>query len=381
MSRLITFALLIAGLLASSLASATPIAPPDIAARAWILVDYDSGQVLAAKEPDQRLEPASLTKIMTTYLVAKALKEKRLAPEQIVTISERAWRTYGSRSFLQVGTQVSVDVLLKGMIVQSGNDAAVALGEAVSSTEDAFARAMTQEAKRLGLANTNFLNASGFFDNAQPEHYSTARDMALLAAALMRDYPEVHALHAMKEFTYGKIRQHNRNRLLWLDPTVDGLKTGHSDNAGYCLTATAKRGTQRLIGVVLGTASDNVRTAEMQKLLNWGYQAFDTVRLYAKDESVAQAKIFKGVEPSVGAGFTSDFALALPKGRSGNPTTKITLKSGLLAPLKRGDVVGTLEVSIEGQPLGEYPLIALQDVAQAGILGRVIDSVKLWFVK
>jgi D-alanyl-D-alanine carboxypeptidase (penicillin-binding protein 5/6) len=240
---------------------------------------------------------------------------------------------------------------------------------------------MTQEAKRLGLANTNFLNASGFFDNAQPEHYSTARDMALLAAALMRDYPEVHALHAMKEFTYGKIRQHNRNRLLWLDPTVDGLKTGHSDNAGYCLTATAKRGTQRLIGVVLGTASDNVRTAEMQKLLNWGYQAFDTVRLYAKDEPVAQAKIFKGTEPGVGAGFASDFALALPKGRSGNPTTKITLKSGLLAPLKRGDVVGTLEVSIEGQPLGEYPLIALQDVAQAGILGRVIDSVKLWFVK
>ena len=316
---------------------------------------------------------------MTTYLVAKALKDKRLTAEQIVTISERAWKTYGSRSFLQVGTQVTVDVLLKGMIVQSGNDAAVALAEAVSGNEDQFALAMTAEAKRLGLANTNFLNASGFFDNAKPEHYSSARDMALLAAALIRDYPEVHAVHAMKEYTHGKIKQQNRNRLLWLDPSVNGLKTGHSDNAGYCLAATAKRGNQRLIGVVLGTASDKVRTAEMQRLLNWGYQAFDAVKLYGKDEAVATLPVFKGATSTVAAGFDKDFALALVKGRSGNPQTRITSARTLIAPLRRGEEIARITLTLDGETLGDYPLLATTDVPEAGIVGRAIDHVRLWF--
>jgi D-alanyl-D-alanine carboxypeptidase (penicillin-binding protein 5/6) len=370
---------LFAFLFALHAAFAQAATPPDIAARAWILMDYDSGQVLAAKEPDTRLEPASLTKIMTTYLAAKALKEKRLTPEQVVSISERAWKTYGSRSFLQVGTQVTVDTLLKGMIVQSGNDAAVALAEAVSGSEDQFAQAMTREAQRLGLANTVFLNASGYFDNAQPAHYSTARDVALLSAALMRDYPEVHALHAMKEFTWGKIKQQNRNRLLWLDPTVDGLKTGHSNAAGYCLAATAQRGKQRLIGVVLGTASDNVRTAEMQKLLNWGYQAFDAIQLYAKDQAVQTLPVYKGAASTVAAGFDKDFALALDKARSGNPAVEIIPARTLVAPLKKGEEIARLRLTLGGVALGEYPLLALADVAEAGFVGRTIDSIRLWF--
>ncbi len=360
-------------------AHAQTLPVPDITAKAWIVMDYASGQVLAAKDPDVRLEPASLTKVMTTYLAASALRDKTLAPTQVITISERAWRTMGSRSFLQVGTQIDIDTLLKGMIVQSGNDAAVALAEAVSGSEEAFALKMNDTAAKLGLKDTHFLNASGFFDNAEPNHYSTARDLAHLAQALMRDHPEIHAVHALKEFTHDRIKQQNRNRLLWLDPSVDGLKTGHSSNAGYCLIATARRGPQRLITVVLGTDSDATRSAESLKLLNWGYQAFDALRLYSKEQVITHVPVFKGASTTVAAGFADDFVLPFPKVRSGNPTVNFTPTAKLIAPIAKGSTVGTLTVLSDGKPIGDYPVVALQEVPAGNFLRKGIDAVKLWF--
>jgi D-alanyl-D-alanine carboxypeptidase (penicillin-binding protein 5/6) len=352
---------------------------PTLTAKAWLLMDYDSDQVLAAQEPDLKLEPASLTKVMTTYLVAAALKQKTISSGQPVTISERAWRTYGSRTFLQVGSQATVDDLLKGMVIQSGNDASVALAEAVAGSEDAFADRMNREAQRLGLSSTHFLNASGFFDNAQPAHHSTTRDLAHLAAALIRDHPETHALHSVKEYSFKKIRQQNRNRLLWLDPTVDGLKTGHSSAAGYCLIATAKRGPRRLISVVLGAPSDSARSDDSLKLLNWGYQAFDTVKLHDKNQPAAQFAVFKGSKSNVAAGFIEDFALSLPKDSASRVIGKFEGQQPLIAPVKAGSRVGTLKVSIDGQSWGEYPVLALEDIPLAGFFGRAWDSVRLWF--
>jgi D-alanyl-D-alanine carboxypeptidase (penicillin-binding protein 5/6) len=371
--------LLLAFLLTPAFAQAPAV--PTLTAKAWLLMDYNSGQVLAAQEPDTRLEPASLTKVMTTYLVASALKAKTIAPEQVVTISERAWRTQGSRTFLQVGSQATVDTLFKGMVVQSGNDASVALAEAVAGSEDAFAERMNKEAQRLGLKDTHFLNASGFFDNAEPKHYSTARDLAKLAAALIRDHPEAHALHGIKEYTHDGIRQHNRNRLLWLDSSVDGLKTGHSNAAGYCLTTTAKRGPRRLISVVLGTASDSARTDDSLKLLNWGFLAFDAVRLYEKNQAISQFPVFKGEAKTAAVGFSEDFVVSLPKGLATKTSVSLSNSKTLIAPVKAGTEVATLKLAVDGQAWGEYPLITLQDVAEGGLLTRTIDSIKLWMQK
>ncbi|HEY6898877.1 MAG TPA: D-alanyl-D-alanine carboxypeptidase family protein [Rhodocyclaceae bacterium] len=375
--RLLVFLLL--GLLSLTVrAQAAP--PPALAASAWILMDYATGQILAEGNPDQRLEPASLTKVMTTYLAYSALRQGRLKPEQSVAISERAWRTQGSRTFLDVGKQATVDDLLKGMVVQSGNDASVALAEAMGGSEDAFAEMMNREAARLGLKDSHFLNASGYFDGAQPQHYSTARDLAKLAAALIRDFPESHALHATKEYTYHGIRQHNRNRLLWLDPTADGLKTGHSQAAGFCLIGTSLRGPRRLISVVLGTASDEVRTQESLRLLNYGFQNFDAVRLYQKDQALSQLKVFKGGRNSVGAGFLQDFVVSIPAGTDPKRLkVQLASRQPLIAPVTKGSVVGTLKLFADERLLGEYPAYALEDVPLAGIVGRAWDSVKLWF--
>jgi D-alanyl-D-alanine carboxypeptidase (penicillin-binding protein 5/6) len=356
--------------------------PPGLTAKAWLLLDYNSGQVLAAQEPDQRLEPASLTKVMTTYLVAAALKQKTLSPDQSVTISERAWRTQGSRTFLRVGSQAQVDTLFKGMVVQSGNDASVALAEAVAGTEEAFAERMNKEMQRLGLKNTHFLNASGYFEGAEPKHYSTARDLAGLAVALIRDYPEAHALHSIKEYTHDGIKQHNRNRLLWLDPTVDGLKTGHSSNAGYCLIATSKRGPRRLIAVILNTPSENARADDAQKLLNWGFLSFDAAKIYDKDQAISQLKVFKGSSNTVAAGFKEDFVVSLPKGvatQAGKVGAQLESVQPLIAPVAAGSKVGTLKLTVDGKPYGEYPVVALSDVPVAGMIGRAWDSIKLFF--
>jgi D-alanyl-D-alanine carboxypeptidase (penicillin-binding protein 5/6) len=358
---------------------AQSISVPTLSARAWILMDYATGQVLAAHEADTRLEPASLTKVMTTYLVADALAQKTLTLQQPVTVSERAWRTQGSRSFVPVNKGVTVDELFKGMVIQSGNDASVALAEAIGGSEDAFAAMMNRTAQRMGLKDTNFLNASGYFEGPAPTHYSTARDLARLAAALMRDHPETHALHATKEYTYNGIRQYNRNRLLWADPTVDGLKTGHSNAAGFCLIATAKRGPRRLISVVLGTASEEARARDSLNLLNWGYTAFDAVKLYDKGQAISQLKVFKGAQNLVGAGFAEDFVVSVPRGSADKLTVQLVSRQPLIAPVASGAVVGTLKLSVAGQPWGEYPVVAQNAVPVAGFLGRLWDDLRLFF--
>ncbi len=352
---------------------------PAISARAWLLMDYATGQVLASHEADTRLEPASLTKVMTTYLVADALAQKTLSLQQQVTVSERAWRTQGSRSFVPVNKTVSVDDLFKGMVIQSGNDASVALAEAVGGSEDAFAGMMNRTAQRMGLKDTNFLNASGYFEGATPNHYSTARDLARLAAALIRDHPETHALHATKEYTYNGIRQHNRNRLLWVDATVDGLKTGHTNAAGYCLIATAKRGPRRLISVVLGTASEEARARDSLNLLNWGYTAFDSVKLYDKGQAISQLKVFQGVQNQVGAGFAEDFVISVPRGMADKVSAELVSRQPLIAPVAAGSAVGTLKLAVGGQPWGEYPVVAQEAVPVAGFFGRLWDNIRLFF--
>ena len=373
------FLALILLLLHVAASHAQPIPVPTLSARAWLLLDYASGQVLASHDADTRLEPASLTKVMTTYLVAEALASKTLTLQQPVTVSERAWRTQGSRSFVPVNKGVTVDELLKGMVIQSGNDASVALAEAIGGSEDAFAAMMNRAAQRIGLKDTNFLNASGYFEGPAPTHYSTARDLARLAAALIRDHPEAHALHAVKEYTYNGIRQHNRNRLLWADATVDGLKTGHSNAAGFCLIATAKRGPRRLISVVLGTASEDARARDSLNLLNWGFSGFDAVKLYDKGQAVAQLKIFKGAENVVQAGFAEDFVVSIPRGTADKLTVQLVSQQPLIAPVAAGAVVGTLKLAVAGQPWGEYPVVAQSAVPVAGFFGRLWDGLRLYF--
>lgn len=358
------------------LAQQLPV-PPALAAKSWILLESGTGQTLASQAPEERLEPASLTKLMTAYLTFAALKQGTLKIDQGVNVSEKAWRTGGSKMFIRVGHQVPVDDLIKGMIVQSGNDACVALAEAIAGSEDNFAQMMTREAQRLGMKSTSFRNSTGLPD---PQHYTTARDLAILADALIRDFPADYAkYYTIKEFRYNNITQHNRNRLLWLDPTVDGLKTGYTEAAGYCLISSAKRGPRRLISVVLGTASDSVRAQESLKLLNYGFQFYDAVQLYAKDQAVSSLKVWKGAASTVKAGFTSDFVVSVPKGFAQKVQADLVSQQPLMAPVSAGQTIATLKLSVDGKPYGEYPVLALETVPQAGIIGRAIDSVRLWF--
>mgnify|MGYP000932276811 FL=1 len=360
------------------LAQQLPV-PPALAAKSWLLIESGSGQVLASQAPDERLEPASLTKIMTAYLTFAALKQGTIKIDQGINVSEKAWRTGGSKMFIRVGTQVPVEDLIKGMIVQSGNDACVALAEAIAGSEENFAQMMNREAQRLGMKATSFRNSTGWPD---PEHYTTARDLATLAGALIRDFPEDYAkYYSIKEFRYNNITQPNRNRLLWLDPTVDGMKTGHTEAAGYCLISSAKRGPRRLLSVVLGTASDAVRAQESLKLLNYGFQFYDAVQLYAKDQAVSSLKVWKGSSSTLKAGFTADFVLAVPKGFAQKVQADLVSQQPLVAPISAGQTVGTMKVSIDGKHYGDFPVVALETVTQAGIFGRAIDTVRLWFAK
>ena len=351
--------------------------PPALAAKSWLLVESASGQELAAQAADERIEPASLTKLMTAYLTFAAIRQGTIKLDQAVPVSEKAWRAQGSRMFIKVNTQVPVEDLIKGMIVQSGNDACVALAEAIAGSEDNFAQMMNREAQRLGMKNTSFRNAAGMPD---PQHYTTARDLAILAGALIRDFPNEYAkYYSMKEFRYNNITQPNRNRLLWLDPTVDGVKTGHTDAAGYCLISSSKRGDRRLVSVVLGTASDAVRTQESLKLLNYGFQFYEAVRLYAKDQPVSNLKVWKGAASTVKAGFQRDFVISVPKGFASRVKTELLSQQPLMAPVAAGQPVGTLKVSFDGKPYGDYPVVAIEAVPVAGIFGRMIDTVRLWF--
>jgi len=351
--------------------------PPNLAAKAWLLTEVESGQNLAEQNADNRLDPASLTKLMTAYVTFGALKQGTIKIDQMVPVSEKAWKAEGSRMFIQVNTQVKVEDLIKGMIVQSGNDACVALSEAIAGSEDNFVQMMNREAQRMGMKATSFRNSAGLPD---PQHYTTARDLATLAAALIRDFPQDYAkYYSLKEFRYNNITQPNRNRLLWLDPTVDGMKTGHTEAAGYCLISSSKRGPRRLVSVVLGATSDAVRAQESLKLLNFGFQFYDAVQLYAKDQPVSALKVWKGSEKTVNAGFTHDFILAVPKGYAPRLKSELVSQQPLMAPVSAGQVVATMKVSLDGKPFGEYPVVAITAVPVAGIFGRAIDTMRLWF--
>ena len=359
-----------------ALAQQLPV-PPTLAARSWLLLEMGSGQVLTAEKPDERIEPASLSKLMTAFLTFAALRQKTIALDTPVTVSQRAWKTGGSKMFIRVETQVPVEDLIKGMIVQSGNDACVALAEAIAGSEESFAQMMNREAKRLGMTSSNFTNSTGLPD---PQLYTTARDLAALASALIRDFPEEYRkYYSMKEFRYNNITQPNRNRLLWIDSTVDGVKTGHTDAAGYCLISSSLRDKRRLLSVVLGAKSSSMRASESLKLLNWGFQSYDSVTLFAKDSPVATLRVWKGTQPNVKAGFGNDFSIAVPRGYADKVKSEFTPQPRLMAPIEAGQKLGMLKVTIDGKVYGEYPVAALETVPLAGIFGRSVDTVRLWF--
>jgi D-alanyl-D-alanine carboxypeptidase (penicillin-binding protein 5/6) len=369
-------ALFVALLLLPAAAAALAPQPPTLIGRAWILADLASGQLLAAEKPDERVEPASLTKLMTAYLVFGALREKKLSLETRALVSERAWRAPGSRMFIEPRRPVTIEELIRGMVVQSGNDACIALAEAVAGSESAFAERMNLEAARLGMKNTRFMNASGLPD---PQHYSTARDLATLAAALIRDFPaEYGQYYSQREFRYNNITQVNRNQLLWIDPTVDGVKTGFTEAAGYCLVASSRRGGRRLLSVLLGSSSESTRAQESLKLLNWGFQFFDAVRLYDRTRPVKSIEVWKGARPALNAGFLSELVVTVPKGQADQVRAELLAQSPLVAPVRQGQRVGVLRLTLEGRALGEYPVVALEEVPAAGIFGRAWDTLRLW---
>ncbi|OWT58314.1 D-alanyl-D-alanine carboxypeptidase family protein [Candidimonas nitroreducens] len=366
---------------ASAWAGVAAPPPPALTAKAWLLLDAESGQVIAEQNADERIEPASLTKIMTAYLVFQAIAHHRLDKQQIVTVSQRAWKIApgSSKMFLKPGDRVSIDQLLDGLLVQSGNDAAVALAEAVSGSVETFVALMNQTAQSMGLTGTHFANPNGL---PNPGTYSDARDLATLSRHLIQDFPVLYKGYDTKrEFTYDHIKQSNRNRLLWLDPSVDGLKTGHTESAGYCLIASALRPEgsvqRRLISVVLGTPSNKARTQESLTLLNWGFQNFETVRLYSKDQVVATPRVWKGQRKEVKVGFDHDIYMTLPRAARIEGVPTVTTSGPLIAPIADHAPVATLHATIDGKALS-LPLIALDGVAPAGLLGRTWDSVALW---
>ena len=313
---------------------------------------------------------------MTAYVVFGALREKKISPGQQVPVSVRAWKAPGSRMFIEPRKPVTVDELIRGMEVHSGNDACIALAEAVAGSEEAFAQMMNREAARLGMKSTRFMNSTGLPDAQQ---YSTAQDLYLLAAALIRDFPAEYAqYYSQKEFRYNNISQPNRNRLLWTDPSVDGMKTGHTEAAGYCLIASSRRGGRRLLSVLLGSTSEATRAQESLKLLNWGYQFFDSVKLYAAAAPVKTIDVWKGAARTVDVGVGADLFVTVPKGEAEKLKAELISQQPLVAPLAKGQRVGVLRVTHDGKPFGEYPLIALQPVAQAGLFGRTWDTLRLW---
>lgn len=357
-------------------ALAQAITAPPVAARAYFLLDTLSGQALAAQAEDDRFEPASLTKLMTAYLVFTAIRDRKLDPAKIPPVSEKAWKADGSRMFIEPRKPAPVADLLRGMIVQSGNDASIALAEAVAGTEETFAQLMNREAKRLGLRNTSFVNSTGL---PAPNHYSTARDMALLAAALIRDFPAEYALYSQKEFTWNGIRQANRNRLLWIDSTVDGVKTGFTEAAGYCLVASARRGERRLVSVVMGAQSDALRMSENQKLLNFGFLAYDTQKLYGKDQVVANPAIYKGTSATMKLGFAADVWITLPRDRFAGLKAQLQTSEPFVAPYSRGQKAGIMKLVRDNAAVAELAVVALEDVPVAGFLSRGWDTIRLLF--
>ncbi len=347
-----------------------------IAAKSYMLSDFQTGQVLAGKNAHERIEPASLTKLMTAYVVFSALKQNQISLNQNIPVSESAWKMIGSRMFIEPTKQVTVDELLRGMIVQSGNDACIALAEAVAGSEANFSNLMNKEAERLGMKNTHFTNSTGLPD---PNLYTTAHDLTLLAAAIIRDFPEFYPLYSQKEYTYNNITQPNRNRLLWLDPHVDGMKTGWTKTAGYCLITSAIRDKRRLISVVIGAQSANARSMESQRLLNYGFQFYDTLHLYKKNDSLTTIHLWKGTQNELKAGFDRDVYFTLPKGQADKLKATMEYKQPLIAPVQLGQEVGTVKFTLDDKTVEIYPLVALEKVETTNIFGRAWDSVKLLF--
>jgi len=373
----ILFCLLVLLTPAAIWAAAKPIPnPPALDASSYFLIDFDSGRVLAEKNPDDPVEPASITKLMTTYLVDKAIADGDVTLDDMVTISEKAWRMQGSKMFVEVGKQVSVDDLLKGLIIQSGNDASVALAEHVGGSESAFAGYMNHQAKLLGMTNTNYVNATGW---PHENHYSSARDIATLTRALINDFPESYRYHKEREYTFNKIRQFNRNRLLWRDESVDGVKTGHTEAAGYCLVASAERDQMRLISVVLGTKSDKARTQASQSLLNYGFRYFETHKLYRVDEVLKATRIWYGDQEQVSLGVGKDVFITIPRGRYGDLDASMEIDSEISAPISRGQTLGQVNIKLDGEVILSEAIVAMQAVDEGSLLDRAMDSVKLMF--
>lgn len=352
--------------------------PPQVAGSSWVLMDPLSGRIIMEHNSHERLPPASLTKMMTAYIVERELDEGRIAMTDMVPISVKAWRTGGSRTFVREGTQVSVEDLLKGVIIQSGNDASVALAEFVAGSEDAFVDIMNQQARQLGMNNTNFENSTGL---PHPNQYSTAYDLALLAKAIIEDYPENYPLYAVKSFTYNNIRQPNRNILLWRDESVDGLKTGHTEEAGYCLVASAKRDNTRLIAAVMGASSAEVRAREVQKMLNYGFRYYETERLFRAGQELVDAKVWGGKSDQISVGLAEDVFVTIPRGARDKLESTVDLDSVIKAPIKVGDELGRIQVMLDGEVLVDEPALALTDVQQGSVFKRLWDAVKLFFVQ
>jgi len=369
--------LLLIGLLLSASTFALPeTTPPVLTAKAYVLYDYTSNQILLNQNGDTRMEPASLTKLMTAYLTFSALKKGIITPEQSFSVPAEATHNISgqSRMLLKADQEVTVDELLRGLIVQSGNDAAVTLARNLATDEAGFVAAMNKEAQRLGMKNTHFVNPVGMPD---AQHYSSAMDMAILAAGLVRDFPEYYPMFGLRDYTFNEVTQANRNRLLWLDPYADGLKTGHTDTAGYCLVGSAKRDKRRLISVIFGAESDSLRASESQQLLNYGFQSFDAVRLYLNSDPISQVRVWKGTEKHLGIGMRRDLYLTIPKGQFSQLKANVETHLPIIAPITSGQQIGILKLTFAGKPYAEFPLVALDSVSLANVFSRGWDSIRL----
>lgn len=352
-----------------------PPPPPGVEARSWLLLDVSSGQVLASQNENRRLSPASLTKLMVAYLAFEALENRQIEPDQSFTVSDVAAKVEGSRMFAKPGQSIKVDDLLAALIIQSANDAALTLADGMAGSEEAFVGRMNEQARKLGMNNTRFRNATGF---SHPEHLSTAQDLTRLASLLISRFPQAYGKYfSRREFSFNGLVQLNRNRLLWLDPQVDGIKTGHTQDAGYCLIASAERGKRRLIATVIGARSDADRAMYAQKLLNYGFMETDSVRYYKAGQAVATLPVYKGSRSKVGIGFLSDFSMTVRKGAASRLKAQIITRQPFIAPLSKGQTMGTLRMTLDGKVMGDYPLVALDNVPIAGWLGRFWDGLRL----
>lgn len=350
-------------------------AAPQLGAKSYILVDFNSDRILVENNPDMRVEPASITKLMTAYVVFSELDQGNITLEDLVPVSERAWRTGGSRMFIDPSMQVSLEDLIRGMVIQSGNDASVALAEYVAGSEEAFASLMNHYGEQLGMTDTHFVNSTGLPD---PDHYTTARDIAILSAATIRNFPDFYTWYSEKEFTFNGIRQHNRNTLLWRDPAIDGLKTGHTEAAGYCLAASAIQDGMRLVSAVMGASSESSRASESQTLLNFGFRFYETVQLYQAGTELASARVWKGLSDEVTLGLMEPLFVTIPRGRYDELEAQVQIDPELSAPLEAGQLVGTINVQLGEELIASRDLVTLSAVEEAGFFGSSWDSMKLW---